>query len=59
MSKKNHVTGLASTLTSGVEGLKPDGPFLVRVAVLVRDFICCSHHLTNSGHLTANGLCEG
>jgi len=34
----DHVSKLAATLTSAVEGFTPDGPFLIRVAVLVGDF---------------------
>ena len=38
IKSKIHVTELTSALMSSVDGFKPDGPFLIHVAVLVRDF---------------------
>lgn len=60
MEKKDYITRLASKLTSGVEGFKPDGPFLVRVAVLVCDSShCLCRNSTDSWCPTENGLYNG
>lgn len=40
------VNDLASALTSSVDGFRPDGPFLIRVAVLVSIFSKFPPHLT-------------
>jgi len=57
MEAKDHVSKLADALTSTIEGFKPDGPFLIRVAVLVRVFtILLVSRLTR---VTANHLRKG
>ena len=45
---KIHITELASGLTSSIDQFKPDGPFFIRIAVLVRDSIQDFCHTSTS-----------